>query len=168
VVREFYNSDFSLGIDTHHFELALSESISVLRIETVVTAELLLYLFLPICPVGNRAWRDLYPLGLANKRTGELTDHQARCVRGSFLVLGILDTQDVPRILYQSMLKTSSGANERPAPFPGKPDSPKGPVHIVIRAAWSTPKCVKPPQRCRGPLIVQRLRRQPRTIHSHR
>ncbi len=38
-------------------------------------------------------------------------------------MLGIFDTRDVSRILYQSMLEAPSGSEERPPPFAGKSDA---------------------------------------------
>ncbi len=55
-------------------------------------------------------------------------------------MLSIVDTQDMAGILDQSMLKTASGTDERPALFAREADGPECSLHAVVWAGWSTPQ----------------------------
>ena len=49
-------------------------------------------------------------------------------------MVGIQETEDIACILYQSMLKTTSGAEEGNVRFPGKTDGIKRAFHADVRA----------------------------------
>lgn len=68
------------------------------------------------------AGHKLNGLHLANQRTGKFADQQRGGIWRRFFVIGIKETEDIACILYQSMLKTASGAKEGNAGFPGKTD----------------------------------------------
>jgi hypothetical protein len=82
-------------------------------------------------------------LNLANQGAGQFTYEQRWCARRGFFVLCIMDPQYIARILYQSMLKASSGCKEGATPFTGELDTPKRPIRALVRTAWSTPERVK-------------------------
>ncbi len=57
-------------------------------------------------------------------------------------MIRIQNPQYISGILYQSMLKTSSGAYERPVVFTSQSDGLQRPFHAFIWAARRTPKSV--------------------------
>jgi hypothetical protein len=85
-------------------------------------------------------------------------------MRGSFGVLRILDSEHMARILYQSMLKPASSADERPALFTREADSSQRSLHAFVRARWRTPQGVKRPQGALAAGIIQGLGWQPGTF----
>jgi hypothetical protein len=157
MIGQLYNSDFSIGVYTCDFESPGADFIPILWIQTVVTAEFLNYFFFPIYLAGKCVWHDLYRLRLANKRAGQFADYQVWRVRGGFFVLCIVDPQHISCILYQSMLKASSGSHKGPAVFTAESNGLQCPVHAFVRAARSTPKSVKLFQCCFTAFIFQWL-----------
>ncbi len=140
---EFHNPDFSVRIDTRDFKLSVVESIAVLGIETVVAGELLFDFRMAVGPKGKRVRYDFYSLGFVNEGAGQFTDEECRCARRSLFVLRIPDSQYIARILYQSMLKTSSSPDERPAHFASEANSPNRSIHILVWTTGSTPESIK-------------------------
>jgi hypothetical protein len=80
----------------------------------------------------------------------------------------ILDAERISRILYQSMLKATSSANERPILRASESDGPECPAYALVRTAWTTPQSITLFQRSRARSLVQQRRRQPRAIHTRR
>ena len=143
MIREFHNPDFPVRIDTRDFKPSAVESIAVLWIETVVAGELFFNLCVAVGLKGERVRYDLYGLDFVNEGTGEFTDEECRCTQRSLFVLRILDSQNIARILYQSMLKASSSPDERPAHFASEADSPNRSIHIFVWTTRSTPEGIK-------------------------
>ena len=115
MIGELDNSDFFIRIYARDPECSRADVISIHRVEPIVTAELLGHFLSSIQPMGQCPWRNPYLLCHTNERAGQFADHQCWCVRGGFFMLSILQPQDISRILDQSMLKPSSGADEGPA-----------------------------------------------------
>jgi len=155
VIGEFDNPDSSIEIYAHDPEFSLAHLISIGRVQPVVTAELLRHFLFSIHPMCQCAWHNMDLLGEADERTGQFAHHQCWCIRGGFSMLSILDPQHIPRILYQSMLKTSSGADERPALLTCESDGPQRSMHALVRAGWSTPQGIKWPQHGLTALLIQ-------------
>ena len=59
-------------------------------------------------------------------------------------MLGIFDAEDVAHILYQSILKTSSGPEKRPFIFPSVTDAPMDAILAYIGRAWRCPESIHP------------------------
>ena len=125
----------------------MADGLSIRWIEAVVTCELLRHCCCPIRPICQGPWHDHDRLGSANQRAGQFTNHQALGLWGSFFVFRIVDRQHIARILDQSMLKPSSGADERPALCTRELDGLQGALHTFVRTGWRTPQGVKALQR---------------------
>ncbi len=82
-------------------------------------------------------------------------------------MLGILDTQDVSRILYQSMLEAPSGSEERPPPFAGKSDAFERADPTLVGTPRGAPEPVKT-SKCRLHQGALKLRgRNPLNVQSY-
>jgi len=57
-------------------------------------------------------------------------------------VIRVVKPQRIARILYQSMLESSSRSDERHTSFPGKADRAQRAFHAPIRTTCSTPDCI--------------------------
>jgi hypothetical protein len=115
----------------------------ILGIEAIVTAELFNH-YISLIRLMNKCTRcDLYLLGHPNERTTQPADEQGRCMRSGFLVFCVFDPQDISGILYQSMLKATSGSDERPALLTSEPDRPERAAHALIWAGGSAPERIK-------------------------
>jgi hypothetical protein len=148
MISKFHNSDFPIKIDTCDLNLPATEFISKRRIEAIVAVELLCDLLLPVSLIGMRACCDFDRLSLTNKGAAKFADQQCLCIWSTLFMLRILNSQNVPCILYQSMLKASSRSNERPFLFTSELDSPKRSIHALVRTSRRTPECVKLLQCC--------------------
>jgi hypothetical protein len=84
--------------------------------------------------VSNGVWGNADHVSRSQQRAHEPRhDERGRCGRRLF-VLGFLNTQDVARILDQSMLEASSRAEEGPAGFAGETDASERTAHAPIGA----------------------------------
>ena len=116
--------------------------------------------------MGQCPRQDVYRLGCANQRTGQLADHQVQCAGIGLSMRCIVNAQDVACILYQSMLKAPSSADERHPLFTGELDGAERPVHAFVRAARTAPEGVEWPQ-CRLEIAPQRRGWQPDAVQRH-
>ena len=76
-------------------------------------------------------------------------------------MIGLSKSQNVACILYQSMLKAPSGADEGTLLLAGKSDRAQRAIHAAIRAARSTPDAVMFGQSAQGRIVVQRVGVEP-------
>jgi hypothetical protein len=155
MIGELDDSDFSIGTYARDPERSLAEVISIHRVKPIVTAELLRHFLPSIQAMGQRLRRNPYLLRRTNERAGQFADHQCRRVRSGFFMLSILDPQHISRILDQSMLEPSSGADERPAPLARESDSPQRAIHAFVRAGWGTPQGIKRLQHGFAAFLIQ-------------
>ena len=88
----------------------------------------------------------MHALHLPNQRTGEFADQKRGSIGRRFFVFGIDNAENRACILYQSMLKTASGAKEGNVGFPGKTDGIQCAFHADVRAAGRTPKGIEATQ----------------------
>lgn len=143
MIREFDNSYVPFTISPCDLERAACRQFSILRIEAKVAAKLLNRFFFSVCLIRERATGQLDRLGLPHKRARQPTDYQGRCLRGCFFMFRIPHMEHVTRILYQSMLKTSSGAEERPPVLSRKLNATESSIHVLVGAARCAPKRIK-------------------------
>ena len=142
MVWQLDNSDFSIGIHTRDFSSG-ADFVPIFRIQAVIAAEFLNRFIFPIRPVGKCACHDLDRLRLADERAAQFADHQVRRIWSGFFVLCVADPQYIACVLYQSMLKASSGSHKRPVVFTGESNRSQCSTHTFVRTARSTPKGVK-------------------------
>ena len=124
-----------------------------LRIQPIAAEELLLDLDPLHDPGDERAGRkaDLElarqaraAIGGVWQGAGDGHDEERRAL--GRLVLGvccILDPQNVPRILYQSMLKAPSGRDKRPPALAGEANRSQRALHTPIGTAGGDPEAVE-------------------------
>jgi hypothetical protein len=139
VIGQFHNTDFSLKIDACDSEVSSTDLVLKFRIEPVITEELFDNFLAVVSSMGMRARRNLYPLVFSNKGAGQFADKKCLCTWGCFFVLRVSDSQHIACILYQSMLKTSSGSNEGYSHLTSEANTPERTVHAFIRAAGRAP-----------------------------
>ena len=140
MIGKFHDSDFPIEVHAGNFEHPAADFLRILRILTVITAEILSYFFFSIHLAGKCARHDLSRLRLASQRAGQFADRQLRRTRRGSFVLCIMDPHHVSRMLYQSVLKAASGSNKRPSFFSGKPDCFKYSGHAPVWASGSAEK----------------------------
>jgi hypothetical protein len=143
MIRHLHNPGFPVRIDARDLESPFFESMLKLRIQSVAAGKLLGRFLSPIRPMDKRARHKLYRLSFPGRRTGQSADQKCVRIRCRFFVLRILDSQDVSCILYQSMLKSTSGTHERPPLFTGESDPLERPVHALVRTAGGAPEGMK-------------------------
>jgi len=68
MIRQLYNSDFSIRVYSGYGESSDADFIPIFRIQTVIAAEFFNCFIFPIRPVGKCAPHDFYRLRLANER----------------------------------------------------------------------------------------------------
>jgi hypothetical protein len=119
---QFHHPYLAVRVDAGYSQFAVVKQFLIARIEPIVAGELLRHFCLAIDPVGQRSWPQRDCLCRPHQRTGQSTDDRCGSRGSRFLMLGLDDSQDMACILYQSMLKPSSGADERPSLLAGKPD----------------------------------------------
>ena len=76
MIGSLYNSDLSIRVHSSDFESPGADYIPILRVQTVIAAELLNRFIFPVRPVCKCAWHDLDRLHLADERAGQFADHQ--------------------------------------------------------------------------------------------
>lgn len=143
MMGQLHDSHILIGIDACNYKIALDEMSSIVLVETITALKLLDGGFRSIGLIGQCVRGDLYGLRPANQRAAQLVDDKDRAVRVGLCVFGLLNSQGVAGILYQSMLKTTSGAQKRPSIFAAELNGPQGAIHALIRAARSPPESVK-------------------------
>ena len=140
---QLHNSHILIGIDSCNFKMTLAQMVSIFFVETIITLKLLNDGFRSIGLIGQRVRNDLYGLGLTHQRAAQLVDDQDRAVRMGLCMFCLLNSQGIAGILYQSMLKTTSGAQKRPSIFTAELNGHQGAIHALIGAARSPPESVK-------------------------
>ena len=143
MMGQFHNSHILIGIDPCNSKIVLDEMGSIVLVETITALKLLNCCFRPIGLIGSRIRSDLYGLRSANQRAAQLVDDQVGAVRVGLCMSGLLNSQSIAGILYQSMLKAPSGSQKRPPIFAAKLNGPQGTFYALIGAARSPPECVE-------------------------
>lgn len=135
MIRQLHDVRIAVGIHSRDPQGAALEPIA----EGLVEAEIAGKLFLDDAPAvyleGAGAGENLNGPRDARQRALEPADQGRGRVRRAFLMVCIGDSQNMARILYQSMLESASGGEKGPVGFPGKPDGIERPRHAAVRAA---------------------------------
>lgn len=157
MARQLHDSCFSGPIRTRDVEGAIREVRQVVLVEAIIAAKLLRRLLPAISLVSDGVRRNPDDFSFSHQRAHEPRhDERGRSGRRLF-VFGLLYTQDVARILYQSMLEASSRSEERPAGFAGEPDAFERAEHAPVGARWGAPEGMEPAKRrvCRSMLELR-------------
>jgi len=109
-------------------------------VEAIVAAKLLCHLIPAIRPLCYGVRSNTDDVSFSHQRAHEPRHDESGRSRRRLFVFGILYTQDVARILYQSMLKAPSRAQERPAGGTGEPDACERTAHTPVGALRGAPE----------------------------
>lgn len=143
VCGELDQSHFSRRISADDLEPSMANMLVIRWVEPIVTCELLRHRCRPIRLMRQGPWQERDCLGCPNQGAGQLANHQARGLWGSFFVFRILDGEHIARILDQSMLKPASGAKEGPALFTRELNGLQRALHALVRTGGCAPQGVK-------------------------
>lgn len=137
---QFNHSYLAVGVSADHAQFAVVKLCLVVRIEAIVTGKFLRHSCLTIDLMGQCVWQQRDNLGCAHQRTGQTTDEQCGRSGRRFFMLGLGDPQDMAGILYQSMLKSASGADKGSSLFTRKLDRLERTLHTLVGTARGTPQ----------------------------
>lgn len=110
--RQFDCPHFTFAIERDKAQVTCAKTLGKSAIKAVITAEIFQRFALPISGGHLRTGNKANRLGLPNQRTGQAADQQSGGRGRRLFVICIGDAQNIPCILYQSMLKPASGAKE--------------------------------------------------------
>jgi hypothetical protein len=121
-----------------------------------------------------RAGQHIYTMaGMERRRFARGTRQRARnrsdykIVRRRLILrrIGVVNSQYVARILYQSILATASSSRERHLTRARKLDSVEHAVETLVRAGGRGPQRVEPVQDFIAPVAIERGRRNPSDVN---
>jgi hypothetical protein len=136
---EFRDARRTIFTVTRYAEGSASDSIFKCRIHAVVAGEPFNRLVPAVNLMSVAASRDADGLPLPDERAIQFADQLQRRIRRRLFVIGVGKAQSVAGILYQSMLKSASGAEKRHASFAGKSDRLQHAIHAAIWTAGTGP-----------------------------
>lgn len=137
------NSHILIGIDAGNYQIAFGQMVPIFFVKTITTLKPLSGGFRSISLMGQRARFNLNSLRLTHQRAAQFVDDQVRAVRVGLSMFGLLNSQGIASILYQSILKTASGAQKRPSIFAAVLNSSQRTVLAFIGAARRPPESVE-------------------------
>jgi len=142
VLDQLQNSHILIGIDAGNYQVAFDQMVPIFFVETITALKPLNGGFRSICLMGERVRSKLNSLRLTHQRAAQFVDDQVRAVRVGLSMFSLLDSQNIASILYQSILKTASGAQKRPSIFAAVLNGSQRAVLAFIGAARRTPESV--------------------------
>lgn len=129
---EFDDPHVAFAVFPRDHQVVAEESVAVPGVQTKVAQELLGAPVSSVGLVGAGARDEEDRLFGAPERAGQPGDDERRCVRRAFLVVGAGQPGDVACMLYQSMLKAASGAEEGPVPLSREADGGQSPLLALV------------------------------------
>jgi len=166
-IGQLDDPNLSLRAQARDDERSPSQPIPVDGVETIAAAKGLHRRPAAIRSMRPRAGHELHALLLPDERAGQLADHELCGIRRGLFVLRVAQSQYVPRILYQSMLEATSGANKGPVALPGKTDGSERTLHALVRAARGAPQRVTRLQERSAARLVKRRGREPGDLEGN-
>ena len=136
-------SHIPIGIGAGKYQVASGQMVPIFFVETITALKPLNGEFRSISLMGQRVRSNLNSLRFIHQRAAQFVDDQVRAVRVGLSMFSLLNSQGIASILYQSILKTASGAQKRPSIFAAVLNGLQRTVLTFIGAARRPPESVK-------------------------
>ena len=136
-------SHILIGIDAGYYQVAFGQRVPIFFVETITALKPLNGGFRSIGLMGQRVRSNLNFSQLTHQRAAQFIDDLVRAIRVGLCMFGLLNSQDIASILYQSILKTASGAQKRPFIFAAVLNGSQRTVLAFIGASRRTPESIE-------------------------
>ena len=143
MLDQLQNSHIPIGIDTGNYQVTFGQMVPIFFVETIAALKPLNGGFRSISLMGERVRSNLNSLRLTHQRAAQFVDDQVRAIRVGLSMFNLLNSQGIASILYQSILKTASGAQKRPSIFAAVLNGSQHTVLAFIGAARRPPETVE-------------------------